>query len=66
MEPTNRQRGFVAAACAGSIFLLEAFAVLGRSHADGGSNYAGQTAVIEIALAIAVPLIILTITRHRR
>ncbi len=62
----RRAARFAAAASAGSIFLLEALAILARSRADGGSNHAGQTVVIEIALALAVPLITLALTRHRR
>ena len=62
----RRSARFAAAACAGSIFLLEALAIIVRSRGDGGSNDAGQTAVIEIALAVAVPPIALTLTRHRR
>jgi Family of unknown function (DUF6518) len=64
VRSTRRATRFAAAACAGSIFLLEALAVLARSHTDGGSNHAGQTAVIEIALAIAVPVISLALTEH--
>jgi hypothetical protein len=62
----RRAARLAAVACVGSTFLLEAFAMLARSHGDGGSNHARQTAVIEIALAVAVPLITLALTRHRR
>ncbi|WP_375504664.1 DUF6518 family protein [uncultured Jatrophihabitans sp.] len=57
---------FAAAAFAGAIFLLEALVQLGRSHTDGGSNHAGQTAVIEMALAVMVPLVTVALTRTRR
>ena len=66
MRSPQRATRFAAAACAGAIFLLEAVAILGRSNADGGSNDNGWTAVLEIALAVAVPIITLTMTRSRR
>ena len=64
VRSTRRTVRFVAAGCAGLIFLLEAGALLRRSDLGGGSNH--QTAVIEIVLAILVPLVTLAVTRPRR
>ena len=66
LRSSRRAIRFAAAACAGSVFLLEAVAILARSHVAGGSDGSGQTAAIEIALAVAVPLIALAAARRRR
>ena len=54
-----------AAALAGSVFLVEALVVLSRSRAGSGSDHSGQTAAIEIALALIVPLVTLASSRNR-
>ena len=66
LRSTGRATRSASAACAGLVFLVEAVAVLGRSPAHHGSNHAGQTAAIEIALAVTVPLLALMVTRTRR
>ena len=65
LDSRRRATRFAAAACAGSIFLLEALALLARSQMGGSSSHAGPTAVIEIALAGVVPIFVLALTRKR-
>ena len=64
----SKRRGVRLAAtfCAGAIFVLEALVRFGRSPGDGGSNHTGQTALIEIVLAVVVPVVALALTRGRR
>lgn len=56
-----------AAALAGLAFLVEAvYTVRGSSSPLGFSDHVHQTAMIEAGLAVAVPLVILTLRRRRR
>lgn len=54
-----------AAALAGLVFLAEAGYTLARSGADGRSGEVMPTALIEVGLAVVVPLVLVLVHRHR-